>query len=184
VSAATPSQTVGPFFSHALPWPDGPYVVPAGTQGAVWLRGTVLDGAGEPVPDALLETWQADPGGRFDHPDDPRGGTAGGFRGFGRSPTDADGRWAILTLKPGQVPAPDGRRQAPHVALSVFARGLLDRLVTRVYFADEPDANAADPVLAALPAPARATLLAQPTSDGYRFDVRLQGEQETTFFDI
>jgi protocatechuate 3,4-dioxygenase, alpha subunit len=184
VSAATPSQTVGPFFSHALPWPDGPYVVPAGTPGAVWLRGTVLDGAGEPVPDALVETWQADPAGRFDHPDDPRGGPAEGFRGFGRCPTDAAGRWAVLTLKPGPVPAPDGRPQAPHVAVSVFARGLLDRLVTRVYFADEPDANAADPVLAALPAPARATLLAKPTGDGYRFDVRLRGERETVFFDV
>jgi protocatechuate 3,4-dioxygenase alpha subunit len=158
-------------------------VVPAGTPGAVWLRGTVLDGAGAPVPDALLETWQADPGGRFDHPDDPRGPVSG-FRGFGRCPTDAAGRWAILTLKPGQVPAPDGRRQAPHVALSVFARGLLDRLVTRIYFADEPAANAADPVLAALPAPARATLLAQPTGDGYQFEVRLQGDRETAFFDV
>lgn len=180
----TPSQTVGPFFSHALPWPDGPYVVPDGTPGAVWLRGRVLDGAGEPVPDALVETWQADPDGRFAHPDDPRGPVTG-FRGFGRCPTDPDGRYAILTRKPGPVPGPDGRPQAPHVDVSVFARGLLDRVVTRAYFGDEERANAADPVLASVTdADARATLVAEPTGDGYRFDVRLQGDRETVFFDV
>jgi protocatechuate 3,4-dioxygenase alpha subunit len=180
----TPSQTVGPFFSHALPWPDGPYVVPDGTPGAVWLRGRVLDGAGEPVPDALVETWQADPDGRFAHPDDPQG-TATGFRGFGRCPTDPDGRYAILTRKPGPVPGPDGRPQAPHVDVSVFARGLLNRVVTRAYFGDEERANAADPVLASVTdADARATLAAEPTGDGYRFDVRLQGDRETVFFDV
>jgi protocatechuate 3,4-dioxygenase, alpha subunit len=180
----TPSQTVGPFFGHALPWPDGPYVVPDGTPGAVWLRGRVLDGAGEPVPDALVETWQADPDGRFTHPDDPRG-PATGFRGFGRCPTDPEGRYAILTRKPGPVPGPDGRPQAPHVDVSVFARGLLDRVVTRAYFGDEERANAADPVLASVTdADARATLVAEPTGDGYRFDVRLQGDRETVFFDV
>jgi protocatechuate 3,4-dioxygenase alpha subunit len=171
----TPSQTVGPFFSHALPWPDGPHVVPADAPGAFWLRGRVLDGAGEPVPDALVESWQADPAGRFG---------ADGFRGFGRCPTDEAGRWAIRTVKPGPVPWPDGGAQAPHLALSVFARGLLRRVVTRVYFADEPAANAADPVLAALAAPERGTLVARPTEDGYGFDIRLQGEHETVFFDV
>jgi protocatechuate 3,4-dioxygenase, alpha subunit len=180
----TPSQTVGPFFAHALPWPDGPHVVAPGTPGAFWLRGRVLDGAGDPVPDALVESWQADPDGRFDHPDDPRGAVAG-FRGFGRCHTDEAGRWAIHTVKPGPVPGPDGTTQAPHVDLSVFARGLLDRVVTRVYFPDEQQANAADPVLTGIADPAaRATLVATATGDGYHFDVRLQGDRETVFFAI
>jgi protocatechuate 3,4-dioxygenase alpha subunit len=175
---------VGPFFDFGLAWPDGPFVVPEGTPGAVWLRGTLLDGDGDPVPDGLVESWQADPAGRFDHPDDPRG-AVGGFRGFGRSLTDEQGRWGILTRKPGAVPGPDGSPQAPHVDLSVFARGLLNRVVTRMYFADEPVANAADPVLASLPdAAARASLLAAPAADGYRFDIRLQGEHATVFFAV
>jgi protocatechuate 3,4-dioxygenase alpha subunit len=174
--ALTPAQTIGPFFSHALPWPDGPHVVPADAPGGFWLRGVVRDGAGEPVPDALIESWQADKAGRFN---------AGGFGGFARCPTDEAGRWAIRTVKPGPVPGPDGRPQAPHLALAVFARGLLHRVVTRVYFADEAAANATDPVLAALPEPDRATLLARPTGEnGYAFDIRLQGEHETVFFDL
>lgn len=172
----TPSQTIGPFFSHALPWPEGPQVVPADAPGAFWLRGRVTDGAGEPVPDALIESWQADPAGGFDH--------GGGFRGFARCPTDEAGQWAILTVKPGPVPGPGGERQAPHLALSVFARGLLHRVVTRIYFADEPAANAADPVLAKLAEPDRETLLARPTEDGYAFDIRLQGDHETVFFAV
>jgi protocatechuate 3,4-dioxygenase alpha subunit len=180
----TPSQTVGPFFAIGLTWEDGPYVVPEGTEGAIWIRGQVTDGEGEPVPDAVIETWQADPEGRFDHPDDPRGPSGGDFRGFGRAGTDAEGRFAILTVKPGPVPGPAGTTQAPHIAVSVFARGLLNRVVTRVYFADEGDANASDPVLAMVPEAKRATLIAERTDDGYRFDVRLQGEGETAFFDI
>lgn len=179
----TPSQTVGPFFAP-LVWPDGHLVVPQGTPGAVWLRGRVLDGAGAPVAEALVETWQADPQGRFDHPDDPRGAVPG-FGGFGRCPTDPSGRWAILTRKPGRVPGPDGTLQAPHVDVSLFARGLLDRVVTRLYFADEGDANAQDPVLAGLPDDtARATLLATPEPDGYVLDLVLQGERETVFFSL
>jgi len=180
----TPSQTVGPYFAIGLTWEDGPYVVDEGTDGAIWIRGQVTDGEGEPVPDAVIETWQADPDGRFDHPDDPRGPSGGDFRGFGRAGTDADGRYAILTLKPGPVPGPGGTTQAPHIAVSVFARGLLDRVVTRIYFADEADANAADPVLASVPEAKRGTLIAERTDDGYRLDVRLQGEGETAFFDI
>lgn len=172
--APTPAQTVGPFFSHALPWPDGPAVVTPDAPGAFWLRGRVLDGAGTPVPDALIESWQADPAGRFGR----------GFRGFGRCPTDPQGRWAIRTVKPGPVPGPDGAPQAPHLVLSVFARGLLNRLVTRVYFADEAGPNAADPVLAGLPEPARETLLARQTGGGYEFDIRLQGDHETVFFAV
>jgi protocatechuate 3,4-dioxygenase, alpha subunit len=171
----TPSQTVGPFFSHALTWPDGADVVPEGAAGAFWLRGQVFDGAGQPVPDALIESWQADPDGRF--------GAVPGFRGFGRVPTDVDGHWAIRTVRPGRVPAPDGRLQAPHLDLSVFARGLLDRVVTRVYLPDEAS-NLDDPVLSELPEPQRSTLIARVTDDGYAFDIRLQGERETVFFEI
>lgn len=179
----TPSQTVGPFFSHALPWPDGPYVVDAGTAGAFWLRGRVLDGAGDPVPDALVESWQADPAGRFAHPDDPRGSDVE-FRGFGRCPTDADGRWAILTVRPGRVPDQAGRMQAPHIDLSIFARGLLDRVVTRVYLPDEPEANAEDAVLAGIAEERRPTVVAVAEENGFRFDIHLQGERETVFFSV
>ncbi|WP_158887755.1 protocatechuate 3,4-dioxygenase subunit alpha [Amycolatopsis anabasis] len=179
----TPSQTVGPYLSIGLPWPDGVDAVPEGTPGAVWIRGRVLDGAGEPVPDALVETWQADANGRFDHPDDPRGAVAG-FRAFGRCPTEPDGSYRIRTIVPGAVPGRDGREQAPHIDVSVFARGLLDRVVTRIYFPEHAEANAADEVLAAVPADRRATLIAVSAEDGYRFDVRLQGEGETVFFDV
>jgi protocatechuate 3,4-dioxygenase, alpha subunit len=170
----TPSQTVGPFFAIELPYADGPYVVADGTEGAIWLRGRVLDGVGDPVPDAMVETWQADPQGRFD----------GDFRGFGRSGTDAEGAWAILTLKPGPVPSPDGAMQAPHVALTIFARGLLMHVFTRLYFDDEAEANAADPVLSGLSEDARATLVAVGEDGGYRLDIHLQGPDETVFFAV
>jgi protocatechuate 3,4-dioxygenase alpha subunit len=175
----TPSQTAGPFLSIGLRWPDGPYVVPPGTAGALWLRGRVVDGEGGTVVDALVETWQADPAGRFPGRED-----TGAFRGFGRSET-LDGEYAVLTLKPGPVPDARGRLQAPHLAVSVFARGLLDRVVTRVYFSDEDEANVQDPVLARLPDDAaRRTLLARPSQDGYRLDLVLQGSDETVFFSV
>jgi protocatechuate 3,4-dioxygenase, alpha subunit len=181
----TPSQTIGPFFAVGLPWPDGPDVVAAGTPGAVLIAGRVTDGAGDPVPDALVETWQADPAGRFAHPDDPRGPGAAGFRGFGRCATDAEGRWAIRTLKPGPLPARDGGVEAPHLDVSVFARGLLHRVVTRIYFPDEPEANAADPLLGSIADPAaRARLVAVAEGDRLRFDIHLQGDKETPFFAI
>ncbi len=170
VPQTTPSQTVGPYFSIGLPWDDGPDVVPDGSEGAIWLRGTVFDGAGEPIPDAMIETWQADPDGHYGTP---------GFRGFGRSPTDATGAWAIHTVKPGAASG-----QAPHIAVAVFARGLLKHLFTRIYFADEAEANVADPVLAGLDEAPRATLVAAREEDGYRFDVRLQGPDETAFFAV
>jgi protocatechuate 3,4-dioxygenase alpha subunit len=171
----TPSQTVGPFFAIELPYAEGPYVVADGADGAIWLRGRVFDGAGDPIPDALVESWQAGPDGRFD----------GEFRGFGRSGTDTEGAWAILTLKPGPVPVADGGEQAPHVGLTIFARGLLHQLVTRLYFADEQDANAADPVLSNLPDDdARATLIAASEDGGYRLDIHLQGPDETVFFAV
>jgi protocatechuate 3,4-dioxygenase alpha subunit len=200
----TPSQTIGPFLAIGLPWPDGPDVVDPATEGAITISGRVLDGAGEPVPDALVETWQAAPDGSFAHPDDPRGGDVHGrgapgggdapggagpaFRGFGRSATDPDGRYHIVTLRPGAVPAPGGGSQAPHLDVSVFARGLLDRVVTRIYLADDEAANAADPVLATVPADRRGTLVATPEPGGepgrFRFDIRLQDPQETVFFDV
>ena len=130
----------------------------------------MLDGEREPIPDALVETWQADPSGSYE---------VEGFRGFGRCPTDEDGAFAIRTVKPGAVGG-----QAPHIAVSVFARGLLDRVVTRIYFPEETDANAADPVLSGLDDAARATLVAVREEDGYRFDVRLQGPDETVFFAV
>jgi protocatechuate 3,4-dioxygenase, alpha subunit len=183
---STPSQTVGPFLHLGLDWADGHFVVPPTTAAGIWLRGTVYDGAGDPVLDALIETWQADPDGCFDHPDDPRGATAsaiGGFRGFGRCATDADGRYQIFTVKPGPIPAPDGGTEAPHVNLSVLARGLLHRLVTRIYFPDEPAANDADPVLATVPPDRRPTLVAVAQPNGELLhDIRLQGEHETVFF--
>ncbi|HEX6500630.1 MAG TPA: protocatechuate 3,4-dioxygenase subunit alpha [Micromonosporaceae bacterium] len=185
--ALTPAQTVGPYLHIGLLWPDGPYVVPDGTPGAFWIRGRVFDGAGEPVVDALVETWQADPDGGFDHPDDPRGARAAsppGFRGFGRSATDEHGRYAVLTVKPGPLPAPDGGTEAPHLDVSVFARGLLHRVVTRLYFPDEPDANSADPVLRTVDPARRSTLVAAPAPDGFVLDIHLQGEHETVFFDI
>jgi protocatechuate 3,4-dioxygenase, alpha subunit len=181
----TPSATVGPYLAIGLTWDDGPHVVEPGTPGAIWLRGAVVDGNGDPVPDALVETWQADPDGRFDHPDDPRGAAPRpGFRGFGRSQTVGAGEYAICTLKPGRVPDGAGGLQAPHVDVSVFARGLLDRIVTRIYFADEAEANAEDPVLRSVPEDRRGTLVARSTDDGYRLDIRLQGDGETVFFAV
>lgn len=180
----TPSQTVGPYLAIALPWEDGPWVVPPETHAAFWIRGSLLDGAGDPVPDGLVETWQADTRGDF-----AVAGTSDlepkGFRGLGRSATDADGAWQIHTVKPGVVSTDGGRPQAPHIDVMIFARGLLKHLVTRIYFADEELANAADPVLGALRDPQRrATLLARPEADGYRFDIHLQGSDETAFFHV
>ena len=160
---ATPPQTVGPFFSIGLPWPDGPAVAEPGSEGAIVLRGTVYDGEGAPVPDALIETWQSDP--------------AAPARGFGRCPTDGDGRWEIVTRKPAAAGG-----EAPHVAVAVFARGLLHRVATRIYFGDEPEANAADPLLSGLDPDRRATLIAAAEDGGYRFDIHLQGDHETAFF--
>ncbi len=145
----------------------------------------VYDGAGTPVPDHLIETWQADPNGRFRdlHGYGERSGLEG-FRGFARcGAEDGDGSYEIVTVKPGRVPGPDGSLQAPHIDVSVFARGMLHRCVTRIYFADEA-ANESDPVLRSVPAARRQTLVAQPEGDGYRFDIRLQGPGETVFFDI
>jgi protocatechuate 3,4-dioxygenase alpha subunit len=184
MSGQTPSSTIGPFFAVGLPWDDGSFVVPAGTPDGVWVRGLVLDGAGEVVPDALVETWQADGEGYFVDAGQ-LAPAASGFRGFGRSSAEATGEFELFTVKPAAVEGPEGRRLAPHIDVSVFARGLLKRLVTRMYFPDEEVANAADPILGSIGDPeARATLIAARADDGYRFDIRLQGERETVFFEL
>jgi protocatechuate 3,4-dioxygenase alpha subunit len=182
----TPSQTVGPYFAIGLPWDDGARVVPTGTPGEIRISGTVYDGNGDPIPDNLVETWQADPDGLFADMHHHGGlSKLPGFRGFARcGQEDGRGGYELFTLKPGPTPGPRGSSQAPHINVSVFARGLLHRCVTRIYFADEPGANAQDPVLSRVPPERRTTLLAQPTDDGYRFDIRLQGRDETVFFDV
>jgi protocatechuate 3,4-dioxygenase, alpha subunit len=183
---ATPSQTVGPYFAIGLPWEHGPLAVPEDTPGAIRISGFVYDGAGAIVPDSLIETWQADPHGRFADLHDHGGPSElPGFRGFARyGVEDGDGRFEIVTVKPGPVPGPGDAMQAPHIDVSVFARGMLQRCVTRIYFADEVEANAGDPVLASVPKDRRATLIAQATGGGYRFDIHLQGHGETVFFDL
>jgi protocatechuate 3,4-dioxygenase alpha subunit len=182
----TPSQTVGPFFAIGLPFDAGPHAVAPGTPGAIRIGGGVYDGDGEPVGDHLIETWQADPEGRFADLHGHGGPSSlPGFRGFARcGRDDGDGTFEIVTVKPGPVPDARGRPQAPHIAVSLFARGMLRRCVTRMYFADEAGANAADPILARVPEARRATLLARPVDGGYRFDIRLQGEGETVFFAV
>jgi protocatechuate 3,4-dioxygenase alpha subunit len=188
----TPSQTIGPFFEFALLDRDRSYLVSPDHPRAVRIEGAVYDGAGEPIDDAMLEVWQADEDGRYHHPAD--GGRDGappedGFTGFGRCGTDEEGRFSFVTVKPGRVPGPGGAGepwQAPHLAVSVFARGLLKRLVTRIYFPDEEAANAEDPVLALVEDPKlRETLIARDEGAGVlRFDVHLQGERQTAFFDV
>lgn len=174
----TPSQTVGPFLAIVLPWDDGPEM--AGGDG-ITITGQLLDGAGDPVPDGLVELWQADPDGRFAHPDDPRGAVQhDGFRSFGRCATDERGSFTFRTLKPGRV----DDEQAPHIDVTVFARGLLKHLVTRIYFPDEAEANATDPTLRELTADDRALLIATAEDGALRFDIRLQGERETPFFAV
>ncbi len=187
----TASQTVGPYLAIGLTWVDGEQAVDPAHPDAVRISGVLLDGEGEPIPDGMVETWQADPAGRFHHPHDPRGvvDAPEGFTGFARAQTVDEGRWSVVTLKPGPLPGPGGSTQAPHLDVSVFARGLLDRVVTRIYFpedaeVDGPGGHAADPVLAAVPADRRHTLVAERTDDGYRFVIRLQGEGETVFFDL
>ncbi|MFI6349028.1 protocatechuate 3,4-dioxygenase subunit alpha [Streptomyces sp. NPDC050560] len=179
--APTPSHTVGPFYGYALPFPDGGRIAPPGHPDTVVLHGTVLDGAGDPVPDALLEFWQAAPDGSLDgkpgslRRDPVDGGYLGrngtDFTGFGRVGTDADGHYALFTLEPGG---------APYISVCVFARGLLHHLYTRAYLGDSGDA-----LLASLPAERRATLVAVPEENRtYRFDIRLQGEGETVFLEF
>lgn len=183
----TPSQTVGPFFSIGLSDDPSAGLVAADDPDALKLEGVVYDGEGEPVVDAVVEIWQANRVGRYDHPEDTRDEPEleEGFQGFGRCGTDAEGRYEFVTVKPGPVPSPEGGLQAPHILVSVFARGLLKRVATRVYFPDEAQANGADPVLTSVEDPAqRAALVAAPEDGGLRFDIHLQGESQTAFFGI
>lgn len=183
--APTPSQTIGPFLHIQVPYEGEERLVPADDPDAITLSGVILDGNGDAVDDALVEIWQANRAGRYAHPEDTREEVPleQGFGGFGRCATDDEGRFEFTTVKPGPVPGPDGQPQAPHIDVSVFARGLLKRLVTRIYFPDEAEANEADPVLSSIEDPAeRETLVASAEDGALRFDIRLQGEDETTFF--
>ena len=182
----TPSQTVGPFFIIGLPFEGDEQLVDEGTQEAVRIAGIVRDADGAPVDDALLEIWQANRGGRYAHPEDTREEIPleDGFTGHGRCGTDESGRYWFVTVKPGPVPAPGGGLQAPHIEVSVLARGLLKRLATRIYFPDEAEANETDPVLSSVDPERRDTLVARDDGGVLRFDIRLQGEGETVFFDV
>ncbi len=182
----TPSQTVGPFFAILAPARGRAALVTDHTTGQrIVVEGSVRDGAGHPVPDALVEIWQANAAGHCNHPEDPRThGPDPTFDDFGRVHTDADGRFALETIKPGLVPGPEGQPQAPHLLVGLFARGLLTRLVTRIYFEDEPS-NADDAILACVAPDRRSTLIAPRRAAGcYRFEIVLQGPHETVFFDV
>jgi protocatechuate 3,4-dioxygenase alpha subunit len=183
----TPSQTVGPFFHDALLDEDRSELVTPDHPEAIRIEGTVYDGEGKPVSDAMVEIWQANGAGRYNDPKDDRQDLPldEGFSGFGRSGTDAGDRFSFVTIKPGPVPLPDGGMQAPHIMVSVFARGLLKRVVTCIYFPDEKEANAHDPVLSSVEDPEfRSTLVARDEGDVLRFDIHLQGENQTAFFEL
>ncbi|HEV2238598.1 MAG TPA: protocatechuate 3,4-dioxygenase subunit alpha [Ktedonobacterales bacterium] len=196
----TPSQTVGPFFARALLRVDTErhiLTTPETRGERIRIEGRVLDGDGAPVPDALVEIWQANADGRYNHPADTRPARLDpSFLGFGRSGSQDDVYW-FETIKPGPVPFAGRQTQSPHIVVTVFARGLLNHVVTRLYFADEP-ANASDPILRRVPAERRSTLLARRVASGesgaageladsmpvYRFDIVLQGAGETVFFQV
>ncbi|MWL90202.1 protocatechuate 3,4-dioxygenase subunit alpha [Cupriavidus sp. SW-Y-13] len=185
---ATASQTVGPYLHIGLTGlncadltADAPELA---TQRIV-IEGRVTDGRGDPVPDGMIEIWQANPAGRYCHVDDTREiPLVAGFTGFGRVPTGPDGEFRFVTVKPGAVPGIDGRPQAPHIMVSVFTRGLVKHVATRMYFSDEAEANNADAVLSLVPAARRNTLVAEGDAGHYRWNVVLQGAGETVFFDI
>ncbi|HTZ46006.1 MAG TPA: protocatechuate 3,4-dioxygenase subunit alpha [Verrucomicrobiae bacterium] len=183
----TPSQTVGPFFSIGFTWLNRVDLTEgAAPENTITIRGRVLDGDGQPVPDAVLEIWQANSNGKYAHPEDAAelvGSEA--FWGFGRVPVNDMGEFCFQTIKPGLLAGPTGTRQAPHLAVSVFMRGLLKRLVTRIYFAGD-SGNGLDPVLAQVPESRRQTLIARAKDSQGKilvWDVHLQGAEETVFFD-
>jgi protocatechuate 3,4-dioxygenase, alpha subunit len=183
---ASTSQTIGPFLRIGLEWMQVEDMAPKGVAGErVSIRGRVVDGNGKAVNDAALEIWQANSHGRYAHPEDkqdkPLDKT---FRGYGRSLTDDDGAFRFNTVKPGRVPGPDGKLQAPHLNVTIFMRGLLKHLQTRIYFPDDP-ANAEDPILALVPAERRSTMIARRSADGtLEWNAVLQGKNETVFFDF
>ncbi|KQW19291.1 protocatechuate 3,4-dioxygenase subunit alpha [Afipia sp. Root123D2] len=191
----TPSQTVGPYFKYGLT-PGGSYhwndafgndlLTPDVSGERIRIVGRVFDGDGKVVPDSMLEIWQADAQGRFADPQDTRGVPNSAFKGFGRCGTSPDGEFSFHTIKPGVVPGPKGKPQAPHIVMAVFARGMTQQTMTRIYFEGDA-ANAGDPILALVPADRHATLIAKrEPGEGsvYRFDVHLQGDGETVFFDL
>lgn len=184
------SQTAGPFFNFGLTTnPSLGVLTREGARGAgIRLSFRVLDGDGRPTPgDSMIELWQADAQGRYAHPEDPRHASADpAFRGFGRLETNQEGECVFESIQPGGVPGPDGTMQAPHINITIFARGLQKHLVTRLYFAGDA-ANASDPVLSMVAAERRQTLLAHPIPGQpglWHMDIRLQGEAETVFFDV
>jgi protocatechuate 3,4-dioxygenase, alpha subunit len=184
---ASASQTVGPFFIIGCTWLNRSEIAGEGVAGErVTVEGRVVDGDGNAVPDALLEIWQSNSEGKYAHPDDTQNKQIEpNFQGFGRVPTDDDGKFRFTTIKPGRVPGPDGKPQAPHLAVSVFARGLLRRLVTRIYFPDE-SGNSEDYALNLVEPERRGTLIAKKTAapGSLEWNVVLQGDGETVFFDI
>ncbi|MBN9499854.1 MAG: protocatechuate 3,4-dioxygenase subunit alpha [Afipia sp. 62-7] len=194
MSGITPSQTVGPYFKYGLTpgsdyqWNDAfgnDLVTPEVSGERIRIVGRIFDGDGKEVPDSMLEIWQADSRGRFADPQDARSIPNAAFRGFGRCGTDNNGVYSFHTIKPGPVAGPH-ELQAPHILLAVFARGMTQQAQTRIYFEHEP-ANATDPILALVPEERRATLIAirEPGDVAtYRFDVHLQGDLETVFFDL
>jgi protocatechuate 3,4-dioxygenase alpha subunit len=185
---ATTSQTVGPFFKIGLEWLYRDNLVVEGVSGErVTIRGRVLDGDRLPVPDAILEIWQANAHGKYNHPEDTQDKPLEpGFNGYGRVPTNAEGMFRFNTIKPGSVPDPNGKQQAPHLVVSVFMRGVLRRLVTRMYFPDD-ERNSGDHILNLVEAARRTTLIAKNTADdpgSLKWNVVLQGPEETVFFDL
>lgn len=190
---ATTSQTVGPYFRLGCdPLNCSELAAPGVAGERITIQGRVLDGDGLGVPDAMLEIWQANAHGKYSHPEDLQENDAQpalldpNFNGFGRIPTDEQGRFKFSTIRPGSVPAPDGKLQSPHLVVSIFMRGLLVRLVTRIYFAGDPR-NAGDYVLGLVSPERRATLMAVPAQsnqDMLEWNVVLQGKCETVFFDI
>lgn len=194
----SPSQTAGPYV-HIGCVPNavgvtGVYDEDLGSSlfagaspsDAITIKGTIYDGLGSPLTDAMVEIWQADANGLYASPEEKRGQADSGFTGWGRSAGDlATGEFSFTTVKPGVVPFVDGRDQAPHITFWVVARGINTGLHTRLYFGDESQANASDPILQRIDPMRVGTLLAQPESDGvYRFNIRLQGDNETVFFDM
>ena len=181
----TSSQTIGPYLHIGMDWAVDPELAAPGVAGErIEVAGRIVDGDGAPVTDAMLEIWQANSHGRYAHPEDTRELPLDqGFSGWGRVTTDDDGRFRFRTIKPGRVPGSDGRRQAPHLNITIFMRGMLRQLVTRLYLEGEAD-NASDATLSGVPPARRETLIARRDGGRYEWNVVLQGNNETVFFDV